>query len=325
MNIKHSLNLGNVCLKQGQLTKAYSHYNQAVSEAFHSRRVFKKWSTPPWPEMSYLVNQEYKFVYCPIPKVASTSLYCIMYLLSNPSERYKELTKFALSTQRGVAEGVNDYVHDLHRYVRHNLTLGNYSRKETRKIINSEQYFKFTVVRDPWKRLTSAYLNKLVDVDNPDELLPSARTVIEGFYAMKCLKPDYEKSITFRQFLDYIAATEERYLDVHWKTQNAFLENIKLDFVGKLETLSDDFEYIKRRINLKENLVLPKQNVTNYEKAVDSPYNYADLYPKELKQLERRPNYQSYYTSDLVDLVKQRYKCDFERFGYDDLTISSEG
>ena len=323
MNIKHSLNLGNICLKQGQLVKAYKHYNETVSEAFSSQKVFKKWLTPPWPERSYVVNQEYKFVYCPIPKVASTSLHCIMYLLSNSLDKDEKLTQFALLSQQGMAEGVNDYVHDLHRYIHNNLTLENYNRNESSKIINSKQYFKFTVVRDPWKRLTSAYLNKFVDVDHPNELLPSARTAIEGFYTMNGIKTDYQKSITFRQFLSYVAITEDRYLDTHWKTQSSFLANIKLDFVGRLETLSDDFEYIKRKINLKENFILPKQNVTTYEKVLDPFFNYADLYPNKLKQLERRPNYQAYYTSDLINLVRQRYKCDFEQLGYNVSPFSS--
>ncbi len=319
VNIKHSLNLGNLCLKEGQLQlgKAFGYYNQAVSEAFSSQKVFKKWSKSPWPERSYIVNQEYKFIYCPIPKVASTSLNCIMYLLSNSSEKDDQLTKFVLSSQQHEAEGVNHYVHDLHRYIHNNLTLENYSRKQARELINSDRYFKFTVVRDPWKRLTSAYLNKFVDVNNPRELLPSARTAIEGFYTIHGKKPDYGKSITFRQFLSYIAATEDQYLDVHWKPQSEFLKNIELDFVGKLETLADDFEIIRCRLNIKKYIALPKKNVTTYEKIADSVQNYADVYPSELKQLGKRPNYQFFYTSDLIDLVKQRYKSDFEKLDYD--------
>lgn len=318
MNIKHSINLGNACLKKGHLIKAYSHYNQVMAEAFSRQKVFKKWLVPPWPERSYIVNQEYRFIYCPIPKVASTSLNCIMYLLSDSASQDENLTAFALLSQQNIASGVNDYVHDLHRYIHNNLTLENYSRTKSKKIINDSQYFKFTVVRDPWKRLTSAYLNKFVDVNSSEELLLSARTAIEGFYTINGLKPDYERSITFRQFLNYIAVTEDQFLDVHWKTQSAFVNNIELNFIAKLETLYDDFEYIKSQINLEKNLILPKQNVTAYAKNKDLEYNYADFYPSQLKKLKRRPNHLSFYTPDLLDLVKWRYKCDFERFGYND-------
>ena len=322
MNIKHHLNCGNIYLKRGDLVQTYRHYSQALFEAFSSQKVFKKWSMPPWPENSYIVNQEYKFIYCPIPKVASTSLFCIMYLLSNSLKKEDELTKFVcLSSQQKWAEGVNEYVHDLHRYIHNNLTLVNYSRKESREIINSDRYFKFTFVRDPWKRLTSAYLNKFVDVEKPDKLLLSARTAIEGVYTINGKKPDYTRSITFRQFLNYIAVTKDQYLDVHWKPQNSFIKNIDLDFVGKLETLSADFDYIIQKLNITENLSLPKKNVTTYERSVTLHNNYADSYPIDIKQLDRRPNFQSFYTPDLIALVNQRYEDDFNKFGYEGLSL----
>lgn len=321
-NIKHSLNLGNVCLGRGQVDQAFTHYNAAVTEAFASQKVFKKWFQPAWPERCYIVNSKYKFVYCPIPKVATTSLNCIMYLLSDDSAKDDELSQFVLSSQQGKAEGINESVHHLHRYVHENLTLQNSNRWQANRFINSADYFKFTVVRSPWQRLTSAYLNKFVDVDKPSELMLSARTAIEGVYSLKNQSADYQKSITFRQFLNYIVETDDQYLDVHWRPQHTFFRNIDLDFIGKLENLSSDFAYIRERLNIGEDMTLPQKNVTTYKNVSNLVDDCSDLYPSELKKLSSRPIAQFFYTPDLIDLVKSRYKSDFEQLGYGDLPKS---
>ena len=319
VNIKHSLNLGNVCLSKGQFDKAFTHYNAAVTEAFVTQRVFKKWFQPSWPEDSYIVNHKYKFVYCPIPKVATTSLNSVMYLLSDAFNKDDDLSQFVLSGQQGMVEGVNESVHELHRYVHKNLALRNSNRWQASRVLDSEDYFKFTVVRSPWKRLTSAYLNKFVDIEKPSDLMLSARTAIEGVYALNDKEIDYESSITFRQFLNYIAATDDQFLDVHWRPQHTFFRNISLDFIGKLETLSSDFDYIKKRVGLEEDVNLPQKNVTTYKNVSSLTGDCSNLYPSELKQLASRPSAKFFYTPDLVDLVKQRYKSDFEQLKYGDL------
>ena len=324
VNIKHSVNLGNVSLRQGKLKKATDFYSQAISAAFLSKKLFVKFFTPPWPEKFYIVNHEYKFVYCPIPKVASTSLNCIMYLLDNTSEKDEALTRFALSGQSNRVKNSDQELHALHRFVYANLTLESCSRKEAYKAINNDQYFKFTFVRDPWKRLSSAYLNKFAVIRSQDDLLPSAKTAIEGFYAANGETVDFDKSITFRQFLTYINQTDSQYLDSHWKPQSDFIKNINLDFIGKMESLNDDFNFVREKLGIPEKFSLPQKNVTSYSEKNNATQSLADYYPDELRSLGYRPSYRSFYTPELIDLVYKRYKDDFENLGYKILSIQAD-
>ena len=64
-----------------------------------------------------------------------------------------------------------------------------------------------------------------------------------------------------------------------------------VDYVGRFETLYDDYERIKNRFGLSE---LEHRNAS-------SSYDYRD-----------------YYTKELAELVYQRYMIDFTTFKYDD-------
>ena len=48
----------------------------------------------------------------------------------------------------------------------------------------------------------------------------------------------------------------------------------------------------------------------------NSTENYADFYPKDLRNLEKTPDYQNFYTPDLIKSVRERYRIDIERFDY---------
>ena len=303
--------LGNTLLIQGRFRQASTSYSRAIKAIFDkfilNTRLGQFGDT--WSEKGYIANHDYHFIYCPIPKVACSSFKRLAVQLSN-LENKEEILKLPSRL--------------LHSYVAHNLTFfANYNsnRQEAMKLLDNNEYFKFAIVRNPWDRLTSAYLNKFI---TPVDLRASAspgKEVVEKFYREKGLKPDWEKAITFRQFVDYLLVNKDEDIDGHWRPQHLFLNNTKLDFIGRFENLIEDFEYIKKRLNITLNL--PWSNKSNrvnhgsYTKGLDRNRHYSDYGRSELRKLAQYPKYQEFYTPELIELVRQRYRKDVEMFGYE--------
>jgi len=135
--------------------------------------------------------------------------------------------------------------------------------------------FKFTVVRNPYTRTLSAYLDKI-----------ERRALRAG------------KESSFRDFL-LQAKSQRRFLfsNAHWAPQSSLMliPVEQFDFIGKVESLSDDLAEITRRIRpeLEQTLSSFKKNATG---AGD-----------KLRQ---------YYDDELIALVQDLYRDDFTTFNY---------
>lgn len=104
--------------------------------------------------------------------------------------------------------------------------------------------FKFTVVRNPYTRTLSAYLDKI-----------ERRAVRAG------------KESSFRDFLLQAKKTPRfLYSNAHWAPQTALMliPVEQFDFIGKVETLDQDLAEIKRRIrpDLEQPVTSFKRNAT---------------------------------------------------------------
>ncbi len=85
---------------------------------------------------------------------------------------------------------------------------------------------------------------------------------MKAHYKSLKLPIDYKKSISFRQFVDYLMVTEDSDLDNHWLPQILFVGNQQIDFIGKYENINSDFERFTTLSQLP--LTLVKTNATNY-------------------------------------------------------------
>lgn len=137
-----------------------------------------------------------------------------------------------------------------------------------------EGLFKFAVVRNPYTRTLSSYLEK-----------------VERF-AVKKGKPT-----SFRQFLYDV---RERLLlrNAHWAPQHALLliPLDQFDMIGKVETLERDLSAIRARI--RPEIEWPLTSATHHATGAAG---------KLLK----------YYDDELIALVRDMYRKDFEAFAYD--------
>lgn len=154
----------------------------------------------------------------------------------------------------------------------------NYAELVRRQVVSTDfdnSAFKFCFVRDPFARAVSLffYSHKIGAVGR-------------GVRFVDCLK-------RLREIGCPPVGLYNREGMSQWNPQTAWLENIDMDFVGKVETIDSDFAELQRKLGL----CSPSLNVLNKSHSKD---------------------YRSLYCAESVDLVRDIYRQDFERFGYRD-------
>jgi Sulfotransferase family len=99
--------------------------------------------------------------------------------------------------------------------------------------------FVFTFVRNPFARMLSAYLNKIVLHRDP--------SVWGRFAARHGLG---EEALPFGEFLELVARTPPAQMDMHWRPQSHTVapHAVAYDFVGSMERFEEDLGQVLTRI-----------------------------------------------------------------------------
>ena len=146
------------------------------------------------------------------------------------------------------------------------------SPRELKLLLSSSdfsQFFKFAFVRNPWDLQVSLY----------------------HYMLERPLHPNHKEIKQLVNFDEYIKWRVE----YGQKTQYDFLSdeagNLLIDFVGRYESLDNDFEQICRALGC--STMLPHLNRSN-----------------------RRRDYRSYYTSETRALIEEMFRVDILKFGY---------
>tara|TARA_R110002049_G_scaffold124997_18_gene280571 strand:- start:4482 stop:5549 length:1068 start_codon:yes stop_codon:yes gene_type:complete len=244
-------------------------------------------------ELGLLVSKTHRFVYCPIPKVACTSIKYLMLELDNiqPDEKINR---------------------EFHQLVHSKYSLSQYDKKERSDILRDGDYTKFVVVRNPWDRLVSAFVDKFV---RPSTLEDFAESLVNEVCAKK--QAVKEPSLCFREFVEYVTSKKPAELDTHWRPQYCFVGNLSYDVVAKFERMPEDFKEIGVRIGA--DIQLPEKNRVHKKGGVASSECISTLWEldmAQLKNMDRLPDYTAWYNDDLIDLVRNYYKKDIDTFGY---------
>lgn len=155
------------------------------------------------------------------------------------------------------------------------------------QFLNRSDIFKFCFVRNPYTRLLSCYLDKVLR-----RLPQSHQLMYELGYGLFS-----DKVLSFSEFIEAVLAQPMRYMDWHWRTQyyTTFQNCIKYDFIGKFENFETDFQKVMQDLDI---------NFAQYYQTVNAHATQAN---EKLKE---------YYTSELVEKVYQKFKIDFDHFGY---------
>ena len=167
------------------------------------------------PEVGFIVNSQYRFVFCPIRKNASTSMlgWCLRLIGIEMKDRTD---------------------------MKHLTFLKDCSHQEALQILNSDDYFKFVVVRNPLARLVSGYTHWVVG--KVPEYAKDIHEMITRIYVSRGLAPDYVRSITFQEFVEYLHehGDDDDSVNAHFKSQSWYMgSKTKFDFVVRLEYMPE--------------------------------------------------------------------------------------
>ena len=154
-----------------------------------------------------------------------------------------------------------------------------------------KDYFKFTIVRNPWSRLVSCYKNKIqpIGTNNSGMVNGVAKPLLESsslFYG----------GMSFDAFVKTICSIKDCKSNAHFQSQLYQILNpsghLKVDYIGKLETLEESLKEITHLSGL------PFKQVPHLHKTKSKPY-------------------WEFYTPELINKVRQRYQLDIEFLNYD--------
>jgi hypothetical protein len=156
----------------------------------------------------------------------------------------------------------------------------------------SEDWFRFTFVRDPFNRVLSCYLDKVIKARTErDRLLP-----LLGF------DPE-DEGPSFGEFLRAIERQKEEERDIHWAAQSWLTRPALMNyhFIGRLENFTEDFQHVCDRLGI-DQPQYPNRHATHADQKLGAHYG-----PEE------------------IALVKAIYADDFTDFGYDPERLAPAG
>ncbi len=188
---------------------------------------------------SAIVLEDHRLVYVPAPKAASTTvLWALARLVGLSAADFERSAK--LEVTRALA------IHDLSVWGRSRLLVGR-SAREIQEILTSADWFRFTVVRDPTRRLWSAWVSKLL-VRDPRFVAVYADE--DWFPATPSSSRDVVDS--FRRFVSVLPDHETEWHDPHWSPQSALvsIDTVAYDHVGRSERLNETLEAVSDHLGV---------------------------------------------------------------------------
>lgn len=231
-----------------------------------------------------IVNDKYRFLYCQVPKVATSNWKRVFMVLNGNATSPWQVNSADIHNKS------RKYFRYLHEYTPSEIT----EKLKT--------YYKFLFVRHPFERLASAYRNKFVENYNLT-FFPS----IYGKYIIKKFRKqdnfqDMRKTISFLEFTRYVLEESDELMNNHWRLYDDLCRPclVYYDFIGYFEELERDSNDILRILDVSKKVSFPENISSGYEVPTSV---LAQKYFSELP-------------SNLKDKLYRKYQRDFEMFGY---------
>jgi hypothetical protein len=210
---------------------------------------------------------------------------------------------------------------NVHLYLRMRVAMSWLEPHVAEAHLQDPSIYKFTFVRNPWTRLVSGYLDKVVGVE------ATARKLIRGHYARSWtggltwrahrvtggINRLYERGLTFREFVEALAAEDPNAVNPHFRLQTRILQNVPLDFVGQIERFAADFAQVQQRLG--DHTPAAAEHKQQYARDA-SDECAADWPVAKLKSLAAFPHWRRFYPPDIEARVRQIFADDFAAFGY---------
>lgn len=146
-------------------------------------------------------------------------------------------------------------------------------------------YFHFTIVRNPWDRLVSAWRNRVRPDENGvvysvmEKTIPNSQLI--------------ELQSSFQKFVKFLREHPLSKYDVHFSAQYSRIDLDRIDYIGRFEEYEKSVRFICDRLGLSVAEELPRLN----QSATDQPYS-------------------DYYDDETRSIVAEMYKTDIQLFNY---------
>ena len=123
---------------------------------------------------------------------------------------------------------------------------------------NYLNYFKFTIIRNPWDRLVSCYSDKVLKKSN--------------LYYEEAFEKDFKYFIK-----EFVNKKDLTTADCHIRLQSKLFPINELDFIGRFESLEEDLKFISIRLGIKE--------YENIHLNASQHMHYSTYYDEECKNI----------------------------------------
>ena len=252
------------------------------------------------PTRMFLYCPQHALIYAPIPKVACSSLKTWIYdCMREDMPLLPDLS--------GLAK------REFHLFLYWTFCLGRYYNWESRNILSNPKITKFTFVRNPFDRIASAYLDKFVRKRGNENQWEHTRPVLQKLFGRQDVDVS-SHSMSFRQFVQYLVEAQDNELDLHWQPMKFFIEPFKMDFVGRIENIAEDFARLKEITGMQGSL--KHINKSHGQRAGTTDGVFTDHTPDELLSLDALPEARQLYDEQTEKGIAVRYARDFELFEY---------
>ncbi|XP_020604616.1 carbohydrate sulfotransferase 14-like isoform X2 [Orbicella faveolata] len=224
-----------------------------------------------------LVNDEHKFLYCSVPKVACSNWKRVMMVLDG------EATD--TNTIRKVNHMSFTFLGDLPPLV------------VKRKL---QEYYKFMFVRDPLVRILSAYKDKFL-LNNTSFHKSHGRKIVK--HVRKNVTENSKgDDVSLEEFLQYVAESRVEDMNEHWMPFYELCQPcaVSYDFVGSFENLELDANQVLKKLNVNEQVSFPKQQ--KYYKSGGKGHVESEKFTD--------------VSSDMLKKALRKYDLDYKLFSY---------
>ena len=227
-----------------------------------------------------LVDDINKVLYCEVPKSACSSWKSFFLTLTGKVDPEDLRKDYLLAHQSSLYKKIG--LKYLHEYT------------NAQRLYKIQYYFKFLVTRSPYERVTSAYQDKILETTWYQKYV--------GKWIMRHYRKnpdkfalDTGKNVTFNEFVQFISNPNEfkvfQVHDAHWMSTAALCCPCmyKYDYIGKVETMKQDADYlVKKIIPGWNNVSLTHSHTVQGEKAKTNVQKLlSTLTPKERRGLDR--------------------------------------
>jgi sulfotransferase famil protein len=224
-----------------------------------------------------VVLPELRVLFLPVPKAGCTSmLWLLADLAGIPAER------FARSSQAEVTPALT--VHDMGLWAPHRLA--DFEGAERERVLNEDGWLRFSIVRDPVRRLWSAWQTKL--------LLREPR-FLDAFGDEPWFPRVPERPADLvEDFGHFVAALRSGSVeDVHWGVQHELVGQLPLTHVGRVERYDETVALLRDHIG--------------------------DRWPGDPARENRSPVPMpaDAYDAEGAEVLRARYADDLEAYGYE--------